>query len=175
MKKLYFARHGESEANFKQLFAGRWDIPLTDLGRLQARQAGSLAKGLKIDCIVSSPLIRAQETAEIIASEIGYPANKIIYSDLFMERDYGDLQGQPWRGIKITDFDKIPNIEKGDKLSARAIQAAQFLSDIKADNVLLVGHGTMGRTIRDYLLRQHGDIEVSIENELPNSQIVEWI
>lgn len=175
MKKLYFVRHGESEANAKGLFAGHWDVPLTNKGRSQAEIEGQQAKGLNIGCIVSSPLLRAKETAEIIADAIGYPRGKIVYSDLFMERDYGELKGRPWDDVDGIDFDKIPGIEATERLVKRAKEAVNFLREIKADNVLLVGHGTSGRAIRDQILKQTGDIEVPIEDEIPNSKIVEWI
>jgi broad specificity phosphatase PhoE len=175
MKKLYFIRHGESEANEKRLFAGRWDISLTAAGREQARAEAAQVKKLGIDCIVSSPLRRARETAEIIADGIGYPKKDIIYSDLFMERDYGDLQGKPWDSADKINFDEVPNIEPEKDLMARAATSAKMLQEIKADNVLLVGHGTSGRLIRDQLLNQSGRVEVSIHEEIPNSSIVEWI
>lgn len=176
MKKLYFVRHGESEANSKELFAGRWDVPLTETGKQQAALAAEQLKRLGIDCIVSSPLLRARQTAEIIADIIKYPRQKIVFSDLFLERDYGDLQGRPWHEVADIDFDSIPNIETSERLLERAAEAAQFLQKIDADNILLVGHGTSGRAIRDQVLkRTGGDIEVTIDQEIPNSTIVEWL
>lgn len=176
MKKLFFVRHGESEANAKALFAGRWDIGLTDRGKQQAKLAGADAKKLGIDCIVSSPLKRAKETAQIIAAEIGYPKNSIIFSNLLMERDYGDLQGKPWDSVNYINFDEVPNIETEKELTVRAAKGAKMLQEIKADNILFVGHGTSGRLIRDRLLKKSGNqIEVSIHEEIPNSSIVEWI
>lgn len=176
MKKLYFIRHGESEANKNRLFAGKWDVPLTKLGLKQARQASVDAKDLRIDCIVSSPLLRARQTAEIIADGIGYPKAKIIYSNLFSERDYGDLQGQPWASVENIEFDEVSNIETTAQLINRASRAVRFLQQLKANNILLVGHGTSGRAIRSQILGQVDNaVEVPIEDEIPNSHIVEWL
>jgi uncharacterized phosphatase len=175
MKKLYFIRHGESEATLKGLFAGRWDVPLTENGISQAELAAVQAKTLLIDCIVSSPLKRASQTAAIIAEASGYPKDKIVFSDLFTERDYGDLQGRPWADVDDIDFDSIPNIETTEQVIDRAKKAVNFLQQIGADNILLVGHGTSGRAIRDQIRKRVGDIEVSIEQEIPNARIVEWI
>src|SRR5690606_2527197 len=71
MKKLYFIRHGLSVMNRQGVFSGSIDTPLTDEGRKQAKRAGKLARDFGIDYIVSSPLARALETAQIIAGEIG--------------------------------------------------------------------------------------------------------
>jgi broad specificity phosphatase PhoE len=92
MKKLYFIRHGLSEMNKSGHFAGTIDTPLAEEGRAQAKMAGIKARELRIDLIVTSPLIRASETAEIIARQIGYPKDKIVLSRLLIERHWGDLE-----------------------------------------------------------------------------------
>jgi uncharacterized phosphatase len=176
MKKLYFVRHGESVANLKHLFAGRWDTPLTPLGRDQANLAGSQASELNITHIVSSPLSRSRETAEIIADRIGYPKDKIIISELFIERSYGDLQQQPYSAADGIDFEEVANIETIPQLIERGAKAAVFLSELGAGNVLVSSHGTFGRVLRDAVLGQaHGDIEVPIDQEIPNATIIEWL
>ena len=175
MKKLYFVRHGESEANAKRLFAGRWDVPLTELGLAQAHHAGRETKSLGIDLIVSSPLKRARQTAETIASEIGYPKDKIVYSDLFKERDYGAMQEKPWDDATGINFDTIPGAEKEAALLERATEGAKFIRNLPEDNILIVGHGTNGRAILRSLTKQEGEVEVSLENEIPNGHPVRWI
>lgn len=70
---LYFLRHGQSLANIQGNFAGQRDnSPLTELGIQQAKDAGKMwnEKGISLDKIISSPLIRARKTAEIFANEI---------------------------------------------------------------------------------------------------------
>src|SRR5436309_1380376 len=68
MKKIYFVRHGESEANSLGLSAGsEFDTPLTNFGREQARKAGQELKDKKIELIIASPMERTVETATIIA------------------------------------------------------------------------------------------------------------
>ena len=175
MKKLYFIRHGESVGNLKRVFTGRWDVPLTELGQEQAKQAAAQAEKLNIDCIVSSPLLRARQTAEIIADEIGYPLDKIVFSDLLMERDYGDWQQQPYSVADGKDFEDVPNVEPEQQLLKRGEQAAKFLRTIRADNVLVVAHGTIGRVLRDQVLRRSSQVEVPIDQEIPNAEIIEWL
>src|SRR5882762_6928889 len=96
MKYLYFCRHGQSQLNLERIYAGQTDTPLTDLGREQAKLAGDRADGIQPDLIVSSPLVRALETAQIIAGEIGYPLGKIATNDIFKERSLGSLEGKSW-------------------------------------------------------------------------------
>ena len=93
---LYFIRHGESEANARNQFAGRQDSPLTRLGVEQAAQAGRAIarKGLVFDEIHVSPLQRARFTAQQIAEVSGNTAAAIHVSGALLERHFGLLQGR---------------------------------------------------------------------------------
>lgn len=175
MKKLYFIRHGLSEMNKSGHFAGRSDTPLAEEGRYQAKQAGQKAKDLKIDLIVSSPLSRAKETAEIIAGEIGYPADKIELSKLLLERDWGDLEGKPH--VTIDDLDEVPNAESWTDLLNRAEKALRFLESKEAENILVVSHGTFGRALRSHILEEEPFINKTSDASirLPNGEIICWI
>ncbi|MDX3187176.1 histidine phosphatase family protein [Streptomyces sp. MN03-5084-2B] len=92
---IYFVRHGESLANEQNLFAGRQNTPLTELGVRQARQAGArvAALGLSFDEVHVSPLDRAKNTAEIIAEGLGHEA-AFLESDALVERDFGVFTAQ---------------------------------------------------------------------------------
>ena len=72
MKRLYLLRHGQTEFNVKKLVQGRCDSPLTDLGRKQAGMAAAWLKahGVVPDKVVSSPLGRAMDTAQLVATEL---------------------------------------------------------------------------------------------------------
>jgi broad specificity phosphatase PhoE len=101
MNRLFLVRHGENLANLTKELSCRWvDYSLTSKGVLQAGQTAShfLAAGeagragYNIQGIYSSPLKRARETAEIIASYLGLPA---VVVDNFREIDVGDMELQP--------------------------------------------------------------------------------
>jgi broad specificity phosphatase PhoE len=96
MMPIYFIRHGESEANERNQFAGHQDSPLTRLGIEQARQAGRTIarKGLVFDEIHVSPLQRARFTAQKITEVSGNTAATIHVSDALLERHFGLLQGR---------------------------------------------------------------------------------
>lgn len=69
--KILLVRHGQSEGNFRREFLGHTDLPLTELGRLQAECTARFLDSEKIDAIYSSDLKRAYQTAEPIAVRQG--------------------------------------------------------------------------------------------------------
>lgn len=146
MKHLYFCRHGQSELNKAGMRAGQIETPLTEEGRLQAKQAGESARFLGIDYIISSPYSRALDTAQIIADAIGYPSEKIELNALFVERHFGVLEGQPYDPTH--NIDTIEGAEHTDLLFERVKKAYAHLQTIDADNVLVVGHSSTGRMLR---------------------------
>lgn len=99
---IYFVRHGLSEANVRRVFAGQKDnSPLVDEGRKQAKDTAKKIKdeGIEIHKIVSSPSLRAHETAQIIAKELGFNTSDIIIDHCINEYDMGSLSGTPWHTI----------------------------------------------------------------------------
>src|SRR5256885_9383277 len=70
---LYFVRHGESEANAAQVFAGQTDSPLTAKGREQAKVVARALRPVPFDRIVASTLSRTKDTAEQSAAGRGGP------------------------------------------------------------------------------------------------------
>jgi len=72
--KVIFVRHGEAQGNRDGVVMGaRLDLPLTEKGREDARETAAVLRGsgFEIDHVVSSPLVRALETAKIIVEELG--------------------------------------------------------------------------------------------------------
>ncbi len=94
MGKLIMVRHGESEGNRDRRFTISPEVPLTELGRQQAREAAQrIAKRFAPERIISSPYRRARQTSDIIASELGLPIE--VVHDLH-ERDLGVLKGESY-------------------------------------------------------------------------------
>ncbi len=170
MKKLYFVRHGLTEMNVRSIYSGHTETSLTKEGIKQAKKAAKHAKNLNIDYIVSSPSSRAIETAKIIAKEIGYPLNDIHTNSLFMERNFGSLEGKPWN--PDIDIDGIADVESIDSLLARAKLAVGFLKTLPAKNLLVVSHGQIGRAMRHHLLE---DYPFDYVNRLQNAEIHQWL
>lgn len=65
--QIILARHGETEWNVSEIFRGRRDVGLNEMGNRQAELLGNYLKDLKIEVIYSSPLKRALDTAQSIA------------------------------------------------------------------------------------------------------------
>lgn len=89
--KIYTVRHGQTEWNKKGLYQGKTDVPLNEEGKKQATLVKEKLKDKKIDLIISSPLKRAKETAEIISDG----KIKIITDSLIVERGLGEYEGSP--------------------------------------------------------------------------------
>jgi broad specificity phosphatase PhoE len=92
MKRLYLARHGETDWNRIGRFQGSTDIPLNEEGRAQGRLLGQRARELGVRGLVSSDLSRAKETAELASSILGAP---LVWVDPDLrERSYGVFEGR---------------------------------------------------------------------------------
>jgi broad specificity phosphatase PhoE len=91
MTTLYLVRHGENPANITKEFSYRTvDYPLTPKGMLQAEQTAEHFVGEDVDAIYTSPLLRARQTAEILARRMAVP---IHVREALREINVGSLEG----------------------------------------------------------------------------------
>ncbi len=89
--KLYFVRHGESEANLLKEFSNSGlKHPLTAQGVAQAQGRAQSLEGLGIERVYSSPVLRARQTAQIIAGCLGAP---LEITEALREWDVGVYEG----------------------------------------------------------------------------------
>ncbi|MBR2891656.1 MAG: histidine phosphatase family protein [Bacilli bacterium] len=112
---IYIVRHGQTDGNKLRVFQGRIDTPLNDTGREQILETcKKLAKmEVTFDILISSPLSRALESAQIIRSF--YPSRKpIIIDDNVIERSFGMAEGIP---LTDENYKKIMNNEFIDQES----------------------------------------------------------
>lgn len=93
---LILLRHGETAWNRERRLMGDADVPLSDAGRVQCERVGEVLAGFGIDRIRSSPLLRAAESARIVAESIGAP---IQTDDALVEVRFGDWQGKTYEEI----------------------------------------------------------------------------
>lgn len=156
MKILYFVRHGESEFNRAGIWTGTKDNPLTPKGNQQAKNAGKTLKkqGFSFDIIVSSPLIRAHNTAKHIANELDYNHSQILLEPKLVERHFGELEGRrdlvdaTRYFIDESSIDHYEGVETLDQLQARANEALETILSLPHKTILIVGHGAHGRAMR---------------------------
>lgn len=95
--RIIFLRHGRTEANASGLLQGRMDPPLDEFGIAQAERAARMLAGSsmgEIRHVISSPLLRARQTAE----GLGLP---VEIDERFVEVDYGDFDGTPLVDIPL--------------------------------------------------------------------------
>lgn len=88
-------RHGESENNITGVLNSdvSKQFHLTEKGRTEVKESASKLKG-RFDVIYSSPILRAKETAELVAAAIGFDASSIVFDDRLMEINMGELEGK---------------------------------------------------------------------------------
>lgn len=170
MRHLYFVRHGESKFNQQRLHTGQTDTPLTEHGREQARRAGRKASR-SFDLIISSPLVRALETAQLIATGINYPLEQITTNPIFMERSLGSLEGRSLDEVN-EDNARSSGMESIAALLERARFGLFYLQSLDDDDILLVSHGSFARALQA-AISIGGSYSDYIEP--PNAEIIQLI
>jgi broad specificity phosphatase PhoE len=143
-----FLRHGESIGNAESRWQGQSDYALTERGRAQAQALAKRWKseGAKFNLIITSPLVRARETAEIVASAV---SARVELDPILMERHIGEMEGLTVEEVRkkpqppyTTPYDPIGGQGEGDwALFLRAGQALHGLLRRPAGSYLIVSHG----------------------------------
>ncbi|GAB3045344.1 phosphatase PhoE [Parafrigoribacterium mesophilum] len=148
MTLLYLVRHGETDWNLQRRIQGSTDIPLNETGRLQARRTGSLLARRSWDAIISSPLVRAVETATIIADELDLGAPEIV--DAIVERAYGEAEGLDDRELarRFPGNTPVAGRESRQDVSARVMPALAAIAENRpGQHLILTTHGGVIRTV----------------------------
>ncbi len=146
---IHFVRHGEAENNAANIVddgTGPRSFPLTKKGREQVKKTAKALAKQSIGVIISSPVPRAKETAEIIASEVGV---EIMYDEALREIGMGDLlyTSQDEFHAKRGDFDRWHHdsphgVESYDALKARTAACLEkILETYRGKTVVIVSHG----------------------------------
>ena len=166
---LYVTRHGETDYNVEKRYSGSTDVPLNSTGLSQAKELASKLSGISFDIIVSSPLLRAKQTAEIIQNSTHVP---IFIMDDFSEICVGVYEGltraeaqkkYPDLWAKLAEIyaktgsrpvDDAPT--GGETLRQFGSRIASGLAKLKAEHpdgkVFLVCHAFTARTINRQLM-----------------------
>lgn len=96
-RRVTLVRHGQTERSAVGAYSGRLDIPLTEFGREQARQVAQQLANAGVDAVVTSPLVRAHDTARAIAGASGAP---LAVDPRLTEVDYGPFEGLDREGAR---------------------------------------------------------------------------
>jgi probable phosphoglycerate mutase len=164
--KIYFTRHGESEANLLREHSNRgFRHPLTPKGREQAAALARSLEGIAVTRLFTSPIMRAVQTAEILSNTLGVPYE---ITDALREYDCGILEGRAdeaaW-ALHMAVFDAWVHhqdwerrIEGGESFIEIRDRFVPFIEWLIAEygesaaNIVLVGHGGLYRCILPLVL-----------------------
>ena len=151
MGSIIFLRHGQAENNVKRVLAGRTPgVSLTDDGINQAKAIAEYLKPMKISTVYSSPIERAQKTAEIVAKH-----NSVDYKidERLNELDMGKFTGFPYDEIFKSHGNVFLKFYEGQleiahngvetfsEVKKRVLSIADHvLNKHKGENVVLVTH-----------------------------------
>jgi 2,3-bisphosphoglycerate-dependent phosphoglycerate mutase len=146
---LTLLRHAESLGNFEGRHQGQANFPLTERGREQVKSLLERWKSeaKQFDLVISSPLARARETAEIIASALNTP---LEFDSLWMERDNGLMAGLSPEEVRQTlpqpgfvhPYQPVGQTGESQwQLYLRAGNALQSLFSHSPGRYLIVSHG----------------------------------
>ena len=151
-KNTYFVmRHGEAENNTLNILDSKVTSThhLTAEGREQVVKAATKLKSLKIDFIITSPVLRTKETAEIVRTALGMDATKMIFDDRIREYNAGIFEGKSVHDLgKACDGKDrwLWRPEGGEDYMDIKRRTGEFLYDIDskymAKNILIVTHET---------------------------------
>ena len=168
--KLYFVRHGESEANVLTMFSNRdLEHELTERGRAQAASLAQKLAGHQVTRLFTSPIRRAAQTAEILAATLGVPCE---IADALREYDCGILEGRSdpasWQIYRAVFREWTEEghweqrIEGGESFVEMRDRFVPFLKGVVAqykdspDGVVLVGHGGLYQCMLPLVLENVG-------------------
>lgn len=142
MTTIYLIRHGETDWNAMGKVQGATNIPLNITGEQQAKKTRDYFKDKAIGVMISSPLIRAKRTAEIMIEHLDVP---LIEMSEFVERCYGDAEGLTIEErLEKYPTGDIPRLECRESLEKRVLKGINQILDKHANKtVLVVAHGAV--------------------------------
>lgn len=161
--KIVIWRHGQTDWNVENRFQGHSDIPLNKVGEFQVNHAAKILAGLKPNRIISSDLIRAQQTAKSLADLLNL---KVELNPKLRETNGGKWEGKTGTENRASDGDYFvrwidghddPAGHTGERRSEVANRALSVIEEITNSNstgtVVLVTHGGTARCVLGSVLK----------------------
>jgi probable phosphoglycerate mutase len=155
---IYFIRHGETDWNVEGRLQGQKDIPLNDLGRVQAEEAGRRLMGLVPHvedlAYVASPMTRTRETMALLRKAMGLDPDYYRLDGRLVELTFGDWEGMTWKEVRKKEPQLASLRERdkwnyappggGESYAMLADRVRPILDDLTRDTVV-VAHGGVAR------------------------------
>src|SRR6266508_146718 len=139
--RIILARHGETDWNLERRWQGHSDRPLNETGRAQAEALAEQLAGEPITAVYSSDLVRAHETARIVASRLG---RDVVVVPALRERRFGS-----WEGLRDVEVEERfpgapgpPDGETREEMMRRVLESLEAIAATHVgQTVLVVSHG----------------------------------
>jgi broad specificity phosphatase PhoE len=155
---IYFIRHGETDWNLEGRLQGQKDIPLNDLGRVQAEEAGRRLKGIVPHyedlAYVASPMRRTRETMELLREAIGLHPQGYRLDERLVEITFGAWEGMTWKDVRKAEPQLAAMRERdkwnyappggGESYAMLVDRIRPVLDDLTRETVI-VAHGGVAR------------------------------
>jgi broad specificity phosphatase PhoE len=159
---LGLLRHGQTDWNIDFRLQGVTDTQLNETGIAQAKDAAAAINPAHWDAVITSPLIRAKDTAEIVASKNKF--SEPMVEPLLIERSFGEAEGlmhEEWVA-KYSNTNEVPGGEPLAALEQRAnLLLSTLATNYRGKRVIAVSHGALIRV----LLRIVSDGELPRDGE----------
>lgn len=179
---IYIVRHGQTDWNVSKKLQGHKPIPLNEKGREKAKVLSEKVKLLDFERIISSDLLRAEETAKIINENVH---KEIVFDARLRSVDYGNLEGRFIPDITPEEWEIYNSTP--EKFGAESVESVYsrikslFDELVEADeNVLIIAHGGSLRVMSYYIRHQQiFDNEIYCKfykdaKQVENTALFEW-
>jgi broad specificity phosphatase PhoE len=144
---VYLIRHGRTELNARGWLRGRIDLPLDEVGRVEADRLAALFAGTKLDAVLTSPLQRAVQTATPLAANTNARLQSVT---AFLDRDYGPWNGRPRAEVERShgSLDMAPGVETRPDLERRVLAGLRTAAEEHAGRAFaVVAHDAVNRVL----------------------------
>lgn len=164
MPVIYFVRHGQTDWNAERRIQGQIDVPINETGRAQALRNGGVLAELIADSsgfdFVSSPLLRARQTMEIILSATGRPIASYRTDERLKELFFGAWGGMTMEEVAKNDPENYARRQadvwnvappEGERFRDFYGRVMHWLGEV-TKNTVAVAHGGVNRCLRGHFL-----------------------
>jgi probable phosphoglycerate mutase len=151
--RIYLARHGQTAYNLERRFQGQQPIPLDDTGRAQAADLAERAAAYGFVALWSSPLLRARETADVVALRLGLEPRedaRLMETDAgdWTDRSFAEVQAEaPEQFAAFIAGDSHFAFPGGESFAEQEVRVGAALEDVERGELpaLVVCHGMVIR------------------------------
>lgn len=180
--KLYLVRHGQTDWNAEHRLQGSQDIDLNSVGKRQAKANGETLSWILPQAapyqLISSPLLRAANTMQVIAQALGKDKAAVRYDERITEISFGSWEGMTLEDISHQSPEELHGYETdpfaftpkgGESYQQASVRVADFLSSLTTDSII-VTHAGIIRVIFSLLSKATGRSATRLR--IPQDQVL---